>query len=158
MAGNIFLTLPGLEGKSEAKRNAIEIGSFSWGVANSIDVHSGSPAATASVAVYNIQCARKSDPSSADIVKACIMRQKFAEATLAITFPNDGSTPQDGITLKLTEAYISSFSTSASGDATDMSESFQVHFKAVSGQLSSMKDGKIGANSVFSWNAAANAK
>jgi type VI secretion system secreted protein Hcp len=159
MAGNIFLKLPALQGASEVFPGQLELTSFSWGLSNEKNVHSGSTTSSSTTHIYNISCTKVVDTASPTIMQACANGEKIATGTLTVAAAGAGAAPQGSLIFDLTEVYISSYTTSASGTATDLQENFSVHFAKVNLTFQKIEGGAIqGAPATFAWNAASNQK
>jgi type VI secretion system secreted protein Hcp len=159
MAGNIFLKFPGVTGPSEVFKGQLELTSFSWGLANEKNVHSGSALSSSTTHIYNISCTKIVDAGSPTLMQYCANGAQFATATLTVGAAGGGSAPESGLEFDLTNVFISSYTTSASGNATDLSESFAVHFAVIKVEYQKYEGGKaVGSQASFGWNAASNQK
>jgi len=159
MAGNIFLKLPGITGASDVFPGQLELTSFSWGLSNEKNVHSGSTTGSSTTHIYNISCTKVVDTASPTLMQACANGEKIATGVLTIAAAGAGAAPQGSLVFNLTEVYISSYTTSASGTATDLAENFSVHFAAVNLTYQKIEGGAVqGAPGTFGWNAASNQK
>lgn len=158
MAGNIFLELPSISGTSLVFPKQIELSSFSWGLSNELNVHSGSTSSTSTCHVYNFSCTKRVDVATASIINACAGGKEIPTGTLRVGAPADGNTPAVTLQYDLTNVYISSYTTSASGNATDLSESFSVHFAVLKGKYTPVTNGTPGAPGIFQWNPQTNKK
>lgn len=160
MAGNIFLKLPALEGASEVFPGQLEITSFNWGLCNEKNVHSGSTSSTSTAHLYNITCTKPVDTASPTLMQACADGMEIATGTLTVAAAaGDGSQPKEAMTFDLTKVFIHSYNTKATGTATDLAETFTVHFGQIKLTYQKVEGGKVsGPPATFQWNAAKNQK
>ena len=116
MAVDMFLKIKDAPGESlDAKHpGEIQILSVSWGVSNPSSMAFGAGAGSGKANFQDIVIAKKFDKASPKLQLACANGKHFDEATLTIR--KAGESPQEFLTYKLEEVYVTSVSASVSDE------------------------------------------
>jgi type VI secretion system secreted protein Hcp len=125
-----FLKVSGIDGEStdDKHKNEIELESWSFGVSNSGSGHSsgttGSGAGKASF--QDIHFVAKLSKASPKLMLACATGEHISEATL--TCRKAGGDQQEYLTIKLNDAFVSSFQTGGSNGNIVPMDQFSLNF------------------------------
>jgi type VI secretion system secreted protein Hcp len=153
MAAEIFAKIGDIAGESTDKqhRAEIEILSYTWGVAH--PTGSGG-AATGKATFHELTFTHHIDKASPKLMEACALNRRLAEVIISHRKP--GGQQADFLTLKLTNAVVSSVSTSdASGGGT---ENVTLAFAKVDYSYKAQKpDGSLDAAVTFQFDIATHA-
>ena len=118
MAIEYFLKIGSLQGESQASKhkNEVELLSWSWGASNPTTV-TGSGMSTGKVSMSDITITKRVDKASPKLLELLVTGKHVSDATLYCQKSTGGKTPQDYLTIKLKEVYVSSYQTGgSSGD------------------------------------------
>jgi type VI secretion system secreted protein Hcp len=110
MAIEYHLKLGSVKGESGASKHKeeIELLSWSWGASNPTNI-SGSGMSAGKVSMTDLSFTKKVDKSSPKLLELCVTGKHVDDATLYCSKQTGGKTPEDFLTIKLKEVYVSSF-------------------------------------------------
>lgn len=154
MASNYLLVIEGISGESQskAKPKSIELDSFGWGATNPTNFSSGGGGGKGKVSFQDFHFTKKLDSSSPTLAEFCFHGSSF-KATLHVHKQGDKNAPVEYFTVKLTEAGISNYSASGSGDQGDVFEQFSIGFAQVEIEYTEQTDKNTKGSKVRSgWN------
>lgn len=118
MAIEYFLKFGSIKGESQASKHKdeIELLSWSWGASNPTNI-SGSGMSTGKVSLSDLNISKRVDKASPKLLELLVTGKHVADATLTCMKQTGDKTPQDFLTIKLKEVYVSSYQTGgAHGD------------------------------------------
>jgi type VI secretion system secreted protein Hcp len=117
MAINAYMKIDGITGQAKAKDGHIDIGSFSFGVSQSVhpgsqgeDKHSGK------ADFSSVNVAKVVDKTSTDLFVACAKGHVFKNVKLIYDKPTKGGKQEEYFYLELTNAIISNANYSGGGE------------------------------------------
>ena len=115
MAIEYHLKFGSIKGESAATKHKdeIEVTSWSWGATNPTTIV-GSGMSAGKVAMSDINFTKRTDKASVKILELCITGKHVDDATLYCSKQTGGKTPEDFVTIKLKEVYVSSYQTGGS--------------------------------------------
>jgi type VI secretion system secreted protein Hcp len=119
MAIEYFLKVGTIKGESQATKHKeeIELMSWSWGANNPTAV-TGSGMSTGKVSMSDLTITKRVDKASPKLLELLVTGKHVADAVLVCQKQTGDKTPQDYLTIKLKEVYVSSYHTGGShGDA-----------------------------------------
>jgi type VI secretion system secreted protein Hcp len=148
VAADYFLKLdPKVEGESTDSKHKgeIELETFSYSIMNPTSSLQGGGGAGAGKSMPgDVVFTKKIDKSSPRLAQAVAQGDHFKGAI--VTIRKSGGTQQEYLTLTLNDCYISSYSTSGSGNGVPM-ESFSMNYaKMVSEYKEQKADGSLGGS------------
>ena len=110
MAIEYHLKIGNVKGESGATKHKdeIEVLSWSWGASNPTNI-SGSGMSAGKVSMSDLSFTKKVDKSSPKLLELCVTGKHVDDATLYCSKQTGGKTPDDFLTIKLKEVYVSSF-------------------------------------------------
>lgn len=145
-----ILNIEGIEGESGDPKHKcqIEIDSWNWSARAPKDAGSGQSTGRAQAGELNFTT--KSNKSSPQLV-ASLVRNKNLSAQLVCR--KAGKVQQEFMTIKLTEARVSSYSVSAGQGSIVPVDQFSLNFARIDFEYKPQKaDGSLGSPGVVSWN------
>jgi len=155
MAAEIFAKVGDIAGESTdtQHRGEIEILSYPWGIAHPTSAASGG-AATGRATFHDLSFTHHIDKASPKLMEACALNRRLPEVIISHRKP--AGQPADYLTLKLTNAVVTSVSTSdASGGGT---ESVTLAFAKVDYSFRAQKpDGSLDTPVTFQFDTATHA-
>jgi len=115
MAIEYFLKFPSIKGESLATKHKeeIELLSWSWGASNPTTIV-GSGMSTGKVSVSDLTITKRVDKASPKLLELLVTGKHVSDATLYCQKQTGDKTPQDYLTIKLKEVYVSSYQTGGS--------------------------------------------
>jgi type VI secretion system secreted protein Hcp len=151
MASDIFAKLGDIKGESQdAKhKDEIEVLSFSWGVANSGTVGSGSGSAAGKATLQDLSFVHAIDKATPALMKACATGKHLPEATLTQRKAGEGQL--DYFVVKMKKVLVTSV---MHGSSTGQpgSETVSVRFASVDLEYKAQKaDGSLDAGVHFTY-------
>jgi type VI secretion system secreted protein Hcp len=104
------LDVDGIKGESGATKHKehIEIMSWSWGATNPTTIV-GMGMSAGKVSVSDLSFTKRVDKSSPKLLELCVTGKHVKQATLYCSKQTGGKTPEDFLTIKLQEVYVSSY-------------------------------------------------
>ena len=132
MAIEYHLKCGSIKGESAASKHMdeIEILSWSWGASNPTTIV-GSGMSAGKVSVSDLSFTKHVDKSSPKLLELCITGKHVDEATLYCGKSTGGKTPDDFLTIKLKEVYVSSFQVGGSSGEDVGSESLSLSYGSI---------------------------
>ncbi len=107
-----FGTIKGESGSTKHKEE-IELESWSWGATNPTSI-SGSGLSAGKVSMSDLSFTKKVDKASPKLLELCVTGKHTDLVTLTCSKQTGGKTPEDFLTIKLKEVYVSSHQTGGS--------------------------------------------
>ena len=128
MATDMFLKLDGIKGESKDKqhKDEIQIESFSWGMAQHTEGHTGGGHGAGKVRIHDISISKSTDKASADLIQQVCTGKHIKEGL--ITFRKAGDKPLEYLKIKLTDVFISNYQVGSSAGSDVPSESITLNF------------------------------
>jgi type VI secretion system secreted protein Hcp len=132
MAIEYHLKFGSIEGESAATKHKgeIELLSWSWGASNPTTIV-GEGMSAGKVALSDLSFTKRVDKSSPKLLGLCVTGNHVDEATLSCSKSTGGKTPDDFLTIKLKEVYVSSFQIGGSSGEDVGTESVSVTYGAI---------------------------
>ena len=129
MAVDYFLKLSGVQGESlDSKHtNEIELLSWSWGASNPTNI-AGSGMSAGKVSMSEITISKLVDKSSPKLLELCVTGKHVADATLTCRKSTGGKNPDDFLTIKLSEVYVSGFQAGGSSGEKEERDSLSLSY------------------------------
>ena len=124
-----FGTIKGESGSSKHKEE-IELLSWSWEATNPTNI-TGSGMSAGKVSMTDINFTKRVDKSSPKLLELCVTGKHVDDATLYCSKQTGGKTPDDFLTIKLKEVYVSSFSAGGSSGEDVGTESFSLTYGSI---------------------------
>lgn len=157
-AVDVFLSLgkdiPG-ESTDGAHSGAVDVLSWSWGLANSGSTHIGGGGGAGKVSFQDLSVTKYVDKASPKLMAVCAAGTHIPEATLFVR--KAGQVPFDYIKITLSEVLVTSVSTGGSSGEDRLTENVTLNFAKVKFEYTTTKkDGTAGATIPFGWNIAEN--
>jgi type VI secretion system secreted protein Hcp len=115
MAIEYFLKFGTIKGESQSSKHKdeIELLSWSWGASNPTSM-SGSGMSTGKVSMSDLSFTKRVDKASPKLLELLVTGKHINDATLTCSKQTGDKTPQDYLTIKLKEVYVSSYQTGGS--------------------------------------------
>lgn len=129
MATDIILEVDGIKGESEKVKNAMDVVSWSWGVANQGSWQDGSGAGTGKCDVHDLTVTKYVDSATPNLMVACCAGEHVSKASL--TLRKAGKKPLDYLTIEMKDVFISGVETSSSGQDDRFTENVSLNFAKV---------------------------
>jgi type VI secretion system secreted protein Hcp len=109
MAIEYHLKFGSIKGESAATKHKeeIEVMSWSWGASNPTTIV-GTGMSAGKVSMSDLSITKRVDKSSPKLLELCITGKHVDEATLYCSKQTGQKTPEDFLTIKLSEVYVSS--------------------------------------------------
>ena len=132
MAIEYHLKIGNVKGESGATKHKdeIEVLSWSWGASNPTNI-SGSGMSAGKVSMSDLSFTKKVDKASPKLLELCVTGKHVDDATLYCSKQTGGKTPDDFLTIKLKEVYVSSFSAGGSSGEDVGTESFSLTYGSI---------------------------
>jgi type VI secretion system secreted protein Hcp len=132
MAIEYFLKFGSIKGESQASQHKeeIELMSWSWGASNPTTIV-GSGMSTGKVSLSDITCSKRVDKSSPKLLELLFTGKHVADATITCQKQTGDKKPQDYLTIKLKEVYVSSYQTGGSSGDDLGSESITLSYGSI---------------------------
>jgi type VI secretion system secreted protein Hcp len=132
MAIEYHLKVGSIKGESAASKHMdeIEILSWSWGASNPTTIV-GSGMSAGKVSMSDLSFTKRVDKSSPKLLELCVTGKHVDDATLYCSKQTGGKTPDDFLTLKLKEVYVSSFQASGSSGEDVGTESLSLTYGSI---------------------------
>ena len=150
----LYLSIDTISGNCTEKgyEDWIMLDSFSLGVANSLTSNAGNSERTSGgVQVSEMNCSKTMDVSSLLLAEACAGNKNLGEVVLTVT-RTDADEQLELVNYTLSDAMISSISTSGSGNGDLPSESFSINFTAINATYTKQKpEGTAEGTANFAW-------
>ncbi len=110
MAIDYHLKLDGIQGESQHAKhsNEIDILSWSWGAHNPVTVV-GAGMSAGKVSMSDLTISKRVDKSSPKLLGLNVTGKHVANAVLTASKSTGGKNPEDFLTIKLEEVYVSSY-------------------------------------------------
>jgi type VI secretion system secreted protein Hcp len=131
MAQDIFLKIHGIDGESQdaTHRGEIEISSWSWGITQKSNTHSGSGGGSGKATVEDLVFVHSVDRASPNLVQYCLTGKHIDQVKL--TMRKAGGRPLEYIRITMTDAIISHVHPFGSGTGWRIHESAGLSFSKV---------------------------
>jgi type VI secretion system secreted protein Hcp len=131
MAQDIFLKLTGIEGESpdSEHKNEIEILSWSWGITQESNMHTGSGGGAGKATVHDLIFEHFVDRASPNLSKYCLTGKPISEALLTVR--KAGGSPLEYLKIKMSEVIVSSVHPSGSSSEERIRETIGLSFSKV---------------------------
>jgi type VI secretion system secreted protein Hcp len=152
-----FLDIEGIKGESQddKHKDEIHVSSFSFGVTNTGTGGSNLGSGGGRSNVQDMHFTKLVDASSPNLFQACATGKHFPSAT--VTVRRAGENPQEYLVYKLTEVFVSSFSTSGHDGGGIAQESVSLNFSKVELSYTPQNaDGTPGAKNTKTYDVKAN--
>ena len=132
MAIEYHLKCGNIKGESAATKHMdeIELMSWSWGASNPTTIV-GAGMSAGKVSMTDINFTKRVDKSSPKLLELCVTGKHVDDATLYCSKQTGGKTPDDFLTIKLKEVYVSSFSAGGSSGEDVGTESFSLTYGSI---------------------------
>ena len=132
MAIEYHLKFGSIKGESAASKHKeeIELLSWNWGASNPTNI-SGSGMSAGKVSMSDLSFTKRVDKSSPKLLELCVTGKHVDDATLYCSKQTGGKTPDDFLTIKLKEVYVSSFSAGGSSGEDVGTESFSLTYGSI---------------------------
>lgn len=133
MAANMFLKLDGIDGESQQKGHEqwIEVGSFSWGVANLTSAAAGSGRGAGKPSFQDFSFTKQTDSASPKLYIRCATGEHIKSGQLSFLKLDDAGKGSaiEYLKIKLSDVLVSSFQESGGGDVPQ--DSFSLNFAKI---------------------------
>jgi type VI secretion system secreted protein Hcp len=132
MAIEYHLKLGTIKGESAATKHKeeIELLSWSWGASNPTTIV-GSGMSAGKVSMSDLSFTKHVDKASPKLLEMCVNGKHAEDATLYCSKQTGGKTPDDFLTLKFKEVYVSSFQTGGSSGEDVGTESISITYGSI---------------------------
>jgi type VI secretion system secreted protein Hcp len=157
MATDIFLKLGDIKGESldDKHKDEIEVLSWSWGVNQPGSMHSGGGGGLGKADFSDLSFTHYLDKASPVLFQSCAGGEHIKEALLTVR--KAGKTPQEFLTIKMSDVVITSVNPAGSGGDGGHSESATLQFAKVALEYKPQKpDGSLDAGVHFKHDIKAN--
>jgi type VI secretion system secreted protein Hcp len=158
MTADIFIKIDDVKGESvdRSHKDEIEVLTWSWGMNQGGNAHSGTGAGAGKVSLKDISFVKYIDRSSPVLVKLCCSGKHFAVAKLTVRKAGGEAIPY--IKLELNDGIISSIAVAGGPVDERLRETITLNFAKYSYEyFPQAKDGSAAAAIPASWNVAKNA-
>ena len=131
MAVDVFLKIDGIEGESASDKHKgeIDVLSWSWGVAQTGNMHTGGGGGAGRANVQDLSFTKALDKSSPKLFKSSCEGAHIAKMVLSAN--KAGGKQMEYLKITLSDCLISSVSTGGSGGQESFTESVTVNFSKV---------------------------
>jgi type VI secretion system secreted protein Hcp len=133
VALDMFLKIETIDGetidKEMAKKKAIDILAWSWGVSQSGTTHMGGGGGAGKANFQDISVTKYIDSASHALLLGCATGEHYTKAVLTVR--KAGKTQQPYVTITMEEVIISSISTGGSGGEDRLTENMTLNFAKV---------------------------
>ena len=132
MAIEYHLKFGSIKGESAASKHKeeIELLSWSWGASNPTTIV-GAGMSAGKVSMTDINFTKRVDKSSPKLLELCVTGKHVDDATLYCSKQTGEKTPDDFLTIKLKEVYVSSFHAGGSSGEDVGTESFSLTYGSI---------------------------
>ena len=132
MAIEYHLKFGSIKGESASTKHMdeVELLSWSWGATNPTTIV-GAGMSAGKVSMSDINFTKRVDKSSPKLLELCVTGKHVDDATLYCSKQTGGKTPEDFLTLKLKEVYVSSFQAGGSSGEDVGTESFSLTYGSI---------------------------
>jgi type VI secretion system secreted protein Hcp len=132
MAIEYHLKCGSIKGESAASKHKeeIEILSWSWGASNPTTIV-GEGMSAGKVSMSDLSFTKRVDKSSPKLLELCVTGKHVDDATLCCSKQTGGKTPEDFLTLKFKEVYVSSFQLGGSAGEDVGTESVSLTYASI---------------------------
>ena len=132
MAIEYHLDIKGIKGESAASKHKeqIEVMSWSWGASNPTTIV-GEGMSAGKVSMSDLSFTKRVDKSSPKLLGLCVTGNHADEATLYCSKQTGGKTPEDFLTIKLKEVFVSSFQVGGSSGEDVGTESISITYASI---------------------------
>lgn len=132
MAVNAFLKIDDLKGDSVVKgyEDFIQVSSWNWGMSNGGTSHRGGGAGRGRTQVEDFTFTHEIDPSSPELMEACMRGSHFDEATLVVRKAG-GKEALDYLTITMEEVLVTNVTSSGVENSDGDIESITLNFAKV---------------------------
>jgi type VI secretion system secreted protein Hcp len=139
MASDYLLEIEGIKGESKDKQfpGSIHIESFSWGLSNAANVHSGGGGGQGKADISDLSVSKSTDTATTALMAACASGKHIPKAKLHVR--KAGDKPLEYYTIVMEDLLITSFTQSCSSGAEIPMESFSLNFAKFSMDYSAQK-------------------
>jgi len=145
MAIEYHLDVKGIKGESAATKHKeqIELLSWSWGASNPTTIV-GEGMSAGKVSMSDLSFTKRVDKSSPKLLELCVTGKHADEATLYASKQTGGKTPEDFLTIKLKEVYVSSYQVGGSHHEDVGTESLSITYAKIDYDYKQQQaDGKL---------------
>jgi type VI secretion system secreted protein Hcp len=158
-ATDFFLVVDTITGESADKtmksKNAMDIGSFSWGLTNSGSMAATGGGGSGRSSFQDIHFSKAVDKASPSLAQACATGQHIKKATLYVR--KAGKEQKEYYTITLEDLLVSSFSAKAGNGDTTVSDEFSLNFAKIKWEYKTQDAaGALGAGSELNYDLKAN--
>lgn len=132
MAQDIFIKIAGIEGESgdDSHKNEIEVDSWSWEVAQTSNMHSGSGGGSGKATVGDLEFVHAVDKSTPNLLKYCLTGKHINEAVLVVR--KAGGSPLEYLKITMNDIVVTSVRPHGSSkDETRINEVVRLSFSKV---------------------------
>jgi len=128
MAVDMFIKIGDIKGESRDKthKGEIDVLAWSWGMSNCGSAHQGGGMGAGKVNVQDLSFTKYIDKSTTSFIKALVTGDHMDTVTLAVS--KAGGKQEDYLTIKLTSAMVTSYSTGGSGGEDLLTENVSISF------------------------------
>jgi type VI secretion system secreted protein Hcp len=158
MPVDMFLKLDPVKGESQdhKHKDEIEVLSWSWGVAQSGTMHSGTGGGAGKVHVNDLTFTHWYDKSSVDLLKACTHGDHIAKGELTVRKAG-GKDALEYIKITMTNIIVTNVSNGGSHGEDRLTENITLNFQKFKVEYKQQTEkGAAGASPNFGWDIAAN--
>jgi len=145
MAIEYHLDIKGIKGESAATKHKeqIELLSWSWGASNPTTIV-GEGMSAGKVSMSDLSFTKRVDKSSPKLLELLVTGNHATDATLYCSKQTGGKTPEDFLTIKLKEVYVSGFQVGGSSGEDVGTESVSITYGAIDYDYKAQQaDGKL---------------
>jgi type VI secretion system secreted protein Hcp len=152
----MYLEIEGVDGESAIKAKAIDIESWSFGMAQQGSGHTGGGIGAGKVNIGDVSIMKRADKASPTLMLKCAKGEHIKKAT--ITCRKAGGDPLIYYVVTMEDVLVTSSQTSGSNGSDTVSESLSLMFVKVKVEYQEQDEkGKAKGGKVeFKWNAAEN--
>lgn len=146
MATDYFLKIPTVDGESidDKHKGEIEVESFSWGVTNAGTFGQAGGGGAGKASAQDIHFTKKVDKSSPALFLACALGTHLKDVVLTVRKAGGGQ--QDYYTVKIPEAFVSTYQAGAAQGSELPTDQFSLNFSKFQFIYKEQKpDGTLGA-------------
>ena len=162
MASDMFIKIGDIKGESQDDKYKgsdgwINIMSFSWGISNSSDTHTGGGGGVGKASFSDLSVMKSVDLASPKLALLCANGKHIADSFLVVR--KQGEKPLEYYKIKMSEGLISSFQHSGSDGGGLPTESISLNFAKIEFDYKMQNpDGSAGSGDEFKWDIAKNVK
>ncbi len=155
MASDMFLVIDGIKGESQDKvygaKGGIDIQSFSWGIHNPTNCHTGGGGGAGKASFGSIGLSKSIDKSTCALQTELLVGKHIKEATLVMR--KAGKSPLEFMTIKLSDVLVTSYSIGGSEGSPGLHEQITLDYTKIKCEYKE-QDEKGGGKAAgdFGWN------